>query len=140
VLGTKFSSDTAGSITGIRFYKSATNTGTHIGGLWNTAGQLLAQATFGPETASGWQSVIFSTPVPISANTTYVAGYLAPRGGYSASAGAFASSGVDNPPLHALSNIASPNGVYAYSATLTFPSQTFNATNYWVDVLFAPGT
>jgi len=27
--------------------------------------------------------------------------------------------------------------VYAYSATSTFPSNTFNATNYRVDVLFA---
>jgi hypothetical protein len=31
------------------------------------------------------------------------------------------------------------NGVYAYGATSTFPSQTFNASNYWVDVVFTAG-
>jgi hypothetical protein len=30
--------------------------------------------------------------------------------------------------------------VYAYSATSVFPTNTFNSTNYWVDVLFAPGS
>ena len=33
-LGVKFSSEVAGTITGIRFYKAAANTGTHIGSLW----------------------------------------------------------------------------------------------------------
>ena len=32
-------------------------------------------ATFTNETGTGWQEVTFSNPVPISANTTYVASY-----------------------------------------------------------------
>ena len=47
-------------ITGIRFYKAAANTGTHIGSLWTADGQRLAQATFTGETASGWQTVTFA--------------------------------------------------------------------------------
>ena len=39
-------------MTGIRFYKAAANTGTHIGSLWSAAGTRLAQATFTNETAS----------------------------------------------------------------------------------------
>ena len=31
----KFTADFDGSITGIRFYKAAANTGTHIGSLWS---------------------------------------------------------------------------------------------------------
>src|SRR5204862_3240378 len=61
-LGVKFTSDAAGLITGIRFYKSTTNTGTHVGSLWSITGTLLAQATFTNETASGWQQVNFATP------------------------------------------------------------------------------
>ena len=72
-LGVKFTSEVAGTVTGIRFYKASTNTGTHIGSLWTSAGTLLASATFTSETASGWQQVSFSTPVAIAANTTYVA-------------------------------------------------------------------
>jgi len=45
-LGVKFKSDRNGMITGIRYYKSAQNTGTHVGSLWTSGGQLLARATF----------------------------------------------------------------------------------------------
>jgi hypothetical protein len=140
VLGVKFTSDVAGSVTGIRFYKAAANTGTHVGALWSAGGQLLAQGTFTGETASGWQSVTFASPVAIAANTTYVATYLAPNGRYSVTSAAFGSGPVDNPPLHALSNGTSPNGVYVYGSALAFPTASFNATNYWVDVLFTPAS
>ncbi len=61
-VGMKFTSDVSGTISGIRFYKSTANTGTHIGSLWTASGQLLAQATFTDETASGWQNVTFADP------------------------------------------------------------------------------
>ena len=63
-LGVQFTSDTNGFIDGIRFYKAATNTGIHVGSLWGPDGTLLATATFAGETASGWQQVLFSSPVP----------------------------------------------------------------------------
>src|SRR5204862_7548287 len=48
-LGMKFRSDVNGYITGIRFYKGAGNTGTHIGNLWSANGSKLASATFSSE-------------------------------------------------------------------------------------------
>src|SRR5215470_14885714 len=42
-LGMKFKADLNGSITGIRFYKSSNNTGTHVGSLWNSSGALWLQ-------------------------------------------------------------------------------------------------
>jgi hypothetical protein len=140
-LGVKFKADTDGSITGIRFYKSAANVGTHVGTLWSAAGAQLARATFANESASGWQSVTFSTPVQVTAGTTYIASYHAPSGHYAATGG-FAG-GVDNPPLHTIPNETSTNGVYVYSSAPAFPTSSWNATNYWVDVLYAvpaPGT
>ena len=134
-LGVKFSSTVAGSVTGIRFYKASTNSGTHIGSLWSASGTLLASATFTGESASGWQQVNFSTPVAIAASTTYIAGYLAPNGHYSDTASGFATA-VSSPPLLALANSTSANGVYAYSSTSVFPASSYNATNYWVDVDF----
>jgi hypothetical protein len=136
-VGVKFTADTSGQITGIRFYKSAANTGTHIGSLWTAAGALLAQATFTGETASGWQTVLFSSPVAVTAGTTYVAAYFDPNGHYSGTKQAFTTA-VDNPPLHGVANATSANGLYAYSATSTFPTNSFQASSYWVDVLFAP--
>jgi hypothetical protein len=83
--------------------------------------------------------VAFGTPVAIAANTTYIASYLAPNGHYSVTASGLASS-VDNPPLHAVANSSSSNGLYLYGSLLAFPTSSFNAGNYWVDVLFAPGS
>jgi len=134
-LGVKFRSDVAGTITGIRFYKAATNTGAHVANLWSNSGALLATAGFTSETASGWQQVKFATPVVIAANTVYVASYHAVAGHYSADLNYFATVGVDNPPLHAPSG---SNGVYAYGSNSVFPTQTWNACNYWVDVAFVP--
>jgi hypothetical protein len=135
-LGVKFTSDQAGFITGIRFYKSAANTGAHVGNLWTTGGTLLASAVFTGESASGWQQVSFSSPVAVTAGTTYVASYYAPAGHYSFDAQFFATTGVDNPPLQALADGVSPDGVYTYGSTSAFPTSSFNATNYWVDVVF----
>ena len=74
-LGVKVTPTQPGYITGIRFYKSAANTGTHIGALWTSTGTQLATGTFTNETASGWQQLNFAQPVPVRANTTYVASY-----------------------------------------------------------------
>jgi WD40 repeat protein len=142
-LGVKFRTDAAGVICGIRFYKGTGNTGTHVGKLWSSTGSLLAQATFTGETASGWQQVLFATPVPVTANTVYVASYLAPAGRYAvdsgADPGAFTAAGLSRPPLYALRNGESGgNGVYRYG-TGGFPSSTYAASNYWVDVVFATG-
>src|SRR5262245_31272951 len=138
-LGVKFRSDVAGTITGIRFYKSAANTGTHVGNLWTTAGAKLGTVTFTGETASGWQQMNFATPVAIQANTVYVASYFAPNGHYSANLDYFATQGVDTPPLHALADgVSGGNGVYAYGATSTFPINTYRSQNYSVDVVFGP--
>src|SRR3954471_22217782 len=74
-LGVKFRSDSAGYITGLRFYKYSQNTGQHTGSLWSSSGTLLGTVTFGTESASGWQEATFPAPIAISAATTYVASY-----------------------------------------------------------------
>jgi hypothetical protein len=136
-LGVKFRADYAGYITGLRFYKASANIGTHIGNIWTTSGALLGRATFTNETASGWQQVMFNTPIPVAANTVYVASYFAPLGHYSADNYYFASSGVDNPPLHALPNeLRGSNGVYTYNSSSAFPANGYLSSNYWVDVVY----
>jgi hypothetical protein len=137
-LGLKFRSDVAGTVTGVRFYKGTTTTGTHTAALWSAKGKKLASATFTAESASGWQQVAFSTPVAITANTMYVVSYHSNVGNYAYTSAFFASQGVDTPPLHALANgVSGGNGAFRYGAT-AFPSSTFQSTNYWVDVVFVP--
>jgi len=136
-LGVSFKADTSGTITGIRFYKSAANTGVHVGHLWSHTGALLATATFTGETASGWQQANFSTPVAITANTVYLASYQGAVGHWSVNWNYFATSGANNPPLHALQNgSGTPDGVWGLPGT--FPTHT-NSSNYWIDVVFKSG-
>jgi methionine-rich copper-binding protein CopC len=138
-LGVQFSPTENGWITGIRFYKGPSNTGTHVGDLWSSSGTLLGQITFTNESATGWQYATFSSPIQVTAGTTYVASYLAPHGGYSADPSTFANSGVSNPPLDASqsSAVSGGNGVYTYAGSPAFPASSYNATNYWVDVVFS---
>jgi hypothetical protein len=75
--------------------------------------------------------------VAIASNTVYVASYHANGGHYSIDNNYFTINGVDNPPLHALTDgVSGGNGVYAYGASSVFPDQSWNAANYWVDVIF----
>jgi hypothetical protein len=144
-VGVRFKADLDGTITGVRFYKATANIGTHIGNLWSTNGTLLARGTFAGESASGWQQLTFSTPVDITAGTTYVASYYAPRGHYSQSAEYYyapspvGGNTLDSPPLHAISsNYGGSNGVFTYAGATTFPSSTEDGENFAVDVAFTP--
>src|SRR6267378_3072912 len=133
-LGVSLKADTSGTVTAIRFYKSAANTGLHVGHLWSRTGALLATVTFTGETSSGWQQANFSTPVAIAANTVYVVAYQTSIGHWSVNWNYFATSGVNNPPLHALQNgSGAPDGIWGGAGT--FPTHT-NSANYWVDVVF----
>jgi len=144
-VGVKFTSSAAGSISGIRFYKTSGNSGTHIGELYSSNGTRLAQATFVNETATGWQTVLFSSPVAITANTSYTAAYFSSLGNYTEDNNYFKGHSVTNSPLTAPAdgtNGASGGdpgngqGVYAYSASPGFPNQLYKSANYWVDVIF----
>ncbi len=135
-LGVKFQASTNGSIAGIRFYKGSLNTGTHVGDLWSASGSLLATATFTNETASGWQEADFSSPVAITAGTTYVASYHANTGNYSADGNYFANAHTNGALTAPSSASSGGNGVYAYGSSSLFPNSTYNAANYWVDVVF----
>ena len=129
-IGVKFRADSNGYVTGLRFYKASTNVGTHVGHIWSRSGVLLGSATFTVETKSGWQQVSFSTPIAVSANTTYIASYFAPSGHYSATSNFFTRAGIDSPPLHALANgVDGPMGctVMAHPAVfqpIVTPQQT----------------
>ncbi|WP_245428041.1 DUF4082 domain-containing protein [Bradyrhizobium sp. MOS003] len=134
-LGVKFQSSAPGDVVGIRFYKGPSNTGTHVADLWSSTGNLLATATFTSETADGWQQVNFATPVTIMPGTTYVASYHT-AGNYASDPGLLANA-ITNGPLTAPSSASiNGNGVFAYGTDSLFPTNTYNATSYGVDVVF----
>ena len=134
-LGLRFSPTTDGFVSGVRFYKSAANTGTHTGSLWSSAGVRLATVTFGNETAAGWQTATFSSPVEVTAGSTYVVSYTAPNGRYAMEANAYLYAGVTEPPLSVAGGYGAPAaGVYGNPGS--FPAQSYKSSVYYVDALF----
>jgi hypothetical protein len=136
-LGMKFSATHSGVVTGVRFYKSATNVGTHTGSLWTAKGEKLAGVTFTRETASGWQQATFARPVPVAAHTVYVVSYHTDSGHYADDTDYFRD-GRRRGPLRVPADAAGdPNGVFVYGAS-AFPTQGYRASAYYVDITLQP--
>ena len=133
-LGTEFKSSVSGRITAIRFWKSGSETGQHVGHIWSASGQLLASATFVSETASGWQQQSLPSPLAIAANTVYVVSVNTGGIYYAATTSGLASSVVNQN----LSTVVGNNGVYG--APGQFPTQSYSQSNYFRDIVFSPGS
>ncbi|SFQ24782.1 N,N-dimethylformamidase beta subunit family domain-containing protein, partial [Tranquillimonas alkanivorans] len=138
-LGTRFSASESGNITGLKYWRTAADAGdTDIreGRLWSEDGILLATATF--ESApgeSGWQFAALDAPVQVQALSEYTVSYRT-NDNYLSQSGFFADGYGE--PYEKLQAPGIQNGVYAYGNSIVYPTQSYNATNYWVDVSFEP--
>jgi hypothetical protein len=128
-LGTRFTSNSAGKIMAIRYYKASGETGAHIGRIWSGAGTQLTTVSFSHETGSGWQVAILTNPLNITAGTVYVVSVNC-NSYYAATSNGLANAVVNGP----LSTVVGSNGVY--NAPGVFPTQTYQNSNYFRDVLF----
>ena len=99
------------------------------------SGTLLASATFTDETTSGWQ-----TGQLLQSRGDHRRHHLrrrlpAPKGHYSVPPRP-SPARVNNAPLTALPTPPARTACSPTAPPRTFPTSTFNAANYWVDVLF----
>jgi hypothetical protein len=124
-LGVQFKAAVAGKVTGVRFYKGAGNSGTHTGSLWQGSTRK-ATGMFTTETAAGWQTLTFSSPVTIQAGAVYTASYLTPNGHYAVT------DPYSFPKI--TGNLTAIKGVYKYGGG--YPAAVYQKSNYWVDVTF----
>jgi Ca2+-binding RTX toxin-like protein len=160
-LGMKFTVSRPGEITELKYYRAsgdAGDTDTRSGHLWGPDGSLLASATFtSAPGVTGWQVATLTAPITLQAGSQYTVSYKTANN-YLATSDFFNPSrevtfdGLDNDafsePFGVISAPQSSvtgntggvggNGVYAYGAALTYPNNTFGASNYWVDVTFRP--
>ena len=132
-LGVKLQVDTAEQLTAVRFYKAVGETGSHTATIWTANGLSLGAVTFTNETASGWQQQALETPLPLQPNTTYVVSVNA-NSRYPVTLNGLATQ-VSSGPLHTVAD--GLNGVY--NSTLgSFPGQSYQSSNYFVDVVVSP--
>ena len=100
-------------------------------------GTLLAQATFTGETRPAGRRCCSPRRSRSPANTTYVASYhtqCRPLLGQPRTSSPFPS--FHRPPLHALSQRTRVRTASTSTGAQRVPDRGFNATNYWVDVVF----
>ena len=135
-LGMRFTANAAGSITELRYFRGAadaSDTDTRILNLWNAAGILLGSVTVTSTAGeSGWQVGTLSAPIAIQGGATYVVSYGTTQN-YAVTANYFttAHSGPDSVLTAGVSS-----GVFADGTPGVFPTTSYNASNYWVDVTF----
>ena len=132
-MGVKFAVDEAMRLNGIRFFKSKSETGTHVTNLWTTSGLLLASATATNETASGWQEATFASPPLLQAGSVYIASVNV-NSFYNTTVGGLATQIISGPVRTVVGQL---NGVYG-SAAGVFPTSSFNSSNYFTDVDVVP--
>ena len=131
-LGVRFASEVPAVVTGVRFYQGEQNTGPHTASLWTATGDRLATGTVTPEPGTGWRTLTFDQPVPLTPGTTYVASYFAPQGGYAVDRDFFTT------PLNASPLTAEVDaGVYSYGPHSAFPTDTYRSNNYYVTPVVA---
>jgi len=134
-LGTAFTVEVSGSISGIRYWRSSAQEGSEPAALWTSDGERLASASAPSTDDSGWQTATFSSPLKVDEGDSLVVSYHASQGEYAFTSGyhgASVSSGLSIPSSNA--------GRYTYASSARFPSRSYQSTNYWVTPLFTPAS
>jgi len=134
-LGMRFQASVAGQVVGVRIWHRDVDDNDRIAYLWTNSGDLLASADFEDGTI-GWVEAIFSSPVDIDPDTTYMVSAYFPDGHFVRSGGGFDSAIVNYPLTGLADGFDGNNGTYVYDVAGTFPDNVFGSTNYWIDVIF----
>ena len=149
------------TLTGIRFFRGGeVNAGPHVGRIWRVSDQaLLASVTFTGVTATGWQTQALDAPIIASTSESCefvqdlgfsesdhadpdiallldIISIHAPAGNYAATNAGFNTAVTSGAVTAPAGTPAAPNGVYRYGAGGVFPTDTFQNSNYWVDVVY----
>jgi hypothetical protein len=133
-LGLQFVPGRSGRVTAIRFYRGEQGNGSYRVSLWDSAGTLLGRGAVFEGLAGvvpGWQQIALATPVTVEAGKTYTASYFHVGGAY-----AFTESGFAKPIYRGQLYAPANAGVYQYGASGGFPTSTYRAASYSVDLVF----
>ena len=131
------STSITGTITGRIYRVDSAAAGTAVTG---------TDVTFTLGATTGWKTATLATPVELVANQRYRVCYRVATTGNSATAaywrsGGAGASGITNGPLvapSAANTTGNDQNSYTSGATMAFPTEGFDDTNWWVDVTVAP--
>lgn len=127
-VGVRFTTAQAGSVTAVRFYVGAGNTGPWTVDLWDSSGQRLGGGS-ATGAGTGWRTVLLDASVPIQPGVEYRASYRGASGRYAVTSGGLSAARTVG-PLTTPTN----GGVFTYPAGA--PTRT-TGTDFGVDVVVA---
>ena len=132
-LGVRFTSSAAGTITGIKYYKSANDTGTHTGSLWSSTGYASGECNL-----HQWDYQRLADRDVQQSGIDHrrhdLRGELPQQWSLRKHRQLFHHRSCQRP----LDRARKQQWCLHYGNGNLFPTSTFNATNYWVDVVFNP--
>jgi Domain of unknown function (DUF4082) len=135
-LGLQFVPGRSGRVTAIRFYRGEQGNGSYRVSLWDSTGTLLGRGAVFEGLAGavpGWQQIALATPVNVELGKTYTASYFHVGGAY-----AFTEGGFTKPYYRGQLFAPANAGVYVYGNQGGFPTSTYRAASYSVDLVFEP--
>jgi hypothetical protein len=137
VIGTKFKTNTNGNIIACRWQRISGQAQATSFALYQGSTNISGTNTISGGTDSGWQRQNFSSAQSVTSGTIYMICLLHPGlpTAYYVT-GAFFASAYTNGPLTAVATSESSNGLYEYSPTMVAPTNNFNNTCYYIDVVF----
>ncbi len=133
-LGTTFFADFPGNITAVRLFTNSAEGGNHTVRIWNRVSGALIGGPFTWTITSGtagWKTLTLPAPVHVNANTNYVVAISnGPDRNYAEQPHGLDAT-ITNGNLHAVAG----GGVWT-TAVGTMPTQVWQNTNYFRDVIF----
>ncbi|MBX9899669.1 MAG: DUF4082 domain-containing protein, partial [Burkholderiaceae bacterium] len=108
--------------------------GEHIGTIWDSTGNKLANVTFPATSVSGWQEASLTTPLNLAPGVDYIVS-VAIQSHFAVSS-LFNGKGLACPTgqlLAPASTATAPNGVFGNLGV--FPTQSYNGNFYFVDLV-----
>jgi hypothetical protein len=129
-----------GTLTGVWWYRSSSDTGTINVGAWTPAGVSVASGGADPTAGPGWRYVAFTTPLSVTAGTSLVIGLHHPTGAYPYTSGASSGNAFNTRTLSSAhsclvlpaDSVSAHQALYEYGGSLAFPTQTHEANEYWM--------
>jgi hypothetical protein len=132
VLGVRFAPTQSGTISALQYYQGPKDSGITTATLWSSSGTALASAAVPANRTVGWHTVALPKPVAVKARSTYVASYLATKGGYAVTQHVLNKAHVQNG-----FSLPSNAGVFRYGRSNAMPTSTYKGSNYLADVVFS---
>ncbi|BBH22100.1 hypothetical protein Back11_34450 [Paenibacillus baekrokdamisoli] len=135
-LGTKFKTSVSGTISKVRIYTNATESGNHTVRIWRVFDSFVLAGPYTWNLASGttgWKEFTLPTPLSIAANTDYIVDVSSSTDKFFAVSDNGFNSPINN------NNLITYTGSGVFNTILgSMPTSTYNNNNYFRDIVFTP--